>query len=124
MMQKARTIPLSEVVQVDNAILTHGQIRGELSTLTRLASSLLTNGYEGRGVQTIVTRHIRHPCCARRGDGHTLVDCLLHQMHLMPSDVIQPYPRRGPGFNCCRLLDMSRGHQSTERQMHTTALRP
>ena len=32
----------------------------------------------------------------------TLVDCLLHQMHLMPCDVIQPYPRKGPGFNCCR----------------------
>ena len=27
---------------------------------------------------------------------NTLVDCLLHQMHLMPSDVIQPYPRTGP----------------------------
>ena len=27
---------------------------------------------------------------------NTLVDCLLHQMHLMPSDVIQPCPRTGP----------------------------
>ena len=27
---------------------------------------------------------------------NTLVDYLLHQMHLMPSDVIQPCPRTGP----------------------------
>jgi len=30
--------------------------------------------------------------------GTLLFDCLLHQMHLMPSD-IQPSPRKGSGFN-------------------------
>ena len=35
-------------------------------------------------------------------DSDTLVDYQLHHMHLMTSDVIQPYPRKGPGFSSFR----------------------
>ena len=35
----------------------------------------------------------------------TLVDYLLHQMHLMHSDVLQPYPRTGPFLSTTRLVE-------------------
>ena len=118
--------------------------------------SLLTNGYEGRGVQTIDTRHICHPCCSRRGDGdvdrfpciflcRTLPSVELRIHISFPGVLLYGHPLLTACFTRCIwcLLTWfnhtraevpgsiavdgwtwSRGHQSTERQMHTTAFRP